>query len=91
MKLPRVLSARAIHGLVIYAIVSLCITILSSITSCSSVPISWTRALLRLGLDKGLRLAIEVARRSGRRLLIGDMVQDSNYFEEQIAGHIDED
>ena len=43
----------------------------------------------RIHPDKGLHLAIEVARQSGRRLLIGGIVQDSLYFEEQIASHID--
>jgi glycosyltransferase involved in cell wall biosynthesis len=36
----------------------------------------------RIHPDKGLHLALEVARRAGRRLLIGGIVQDKAYFEQ---------
>ncbi|MBW2278596.1 MAG: glycosyltransferase, partial [Deltaproteobacteria bacterium] len=35
--------------------------------------------------------AIEVARRSGRRLIIAGIVQDKAYFEREVAPHIDGD
>jgi len=40
----------------------------------------------RIHPDKGLHLAVEVARRSGRRLLIGGIIQDQNYFDHCMAG-----
>jgi glycosyltransferase involved in cell wall biosynthesis len=43
----------------------------------------------RIHPDKGLNLAIEVAKRSGKRLLIGGIIQDEGYFKEQIEPHID--
>ena len=43
----------------------------------------------RIHPDKGLHLALEVARRSGRRLLIGGIIQDRGYYEEFVAGQID--
>jgi glycosyltransferase involved in cell wall biosynthesis len=45
----------------------------------------------RIHPDKGLHLALEVARRSGSRLLIGGIIQDQAYFEEQIEPWIDGD
>lgn len=36
----------------------------------------------RIHPDKGLHLALEVARRAGRRLLIGGIIQDRSYFEQ---------
>lgn len=45
----------------------------------------------RIHPDKGLHLAIEVARLSGHRLLIGGIIQDKGYFEEQIRPLIDDD
>ena len=45
----------------------------------------------RIDPDKGVHLAIEVARRSGRRLIIAGIVQDEAYFEEQVAPHLDEE
>ncbi len=36
----------------------------------------------RIHPDKGLHLALELARRAGRRLLIGGIVQDQAYFEQ---------
>lgn len=43
----------------------------------------------RLHPDKGVVDAIEVARRSGLRLVIAGIVQDETYFKEQIEPHID--
>ena len=36
----------------------------------------------RIHPDKGLHLALEVARKAGRRLLIGGIIQDQNYFDQ---------
>ena len=44
----------------------------------------------RIHPDKGVHLAIEVARLSGRRLLIAGIVQDETYFQRQIKPHIDD-
>ena len=43
----------------------------------------------RIHPDKGVHLAIEVARRSGRRLIIAGIVQDQAYFREQVEPHLD--
>lgn len=43
----------------------------------------------RIHPDKGAHEAIEIARRSGRRLLIAGLVQDERYFAEQVQPHID--
>jgi glycosyltransferase involved in cell wall biosynthesis len=43
----------------------------------------------RIHPDKGVHLAIEVARLSGRRLIIAGIVQDRTYFREQIEPHLD--
>ena len=43
----------------------------------------------RIHPDKGVHLAIEVARRSGRSLIIAGIVQDLSYFEKQVKPHID--
>jgi glycosyltransferase involved in cell wall biosynthesis len=43
----------------------------------------------RIHPDKGLNLAIEVAKRSEKRLLIGGIIQDESYFKNQIEPHID--
>jgi len=43
----------------------------------------------RIHPDKGVHLAIDVARRSGRKLVIAGLVQDKAYFEEQIKPHLD--
>lgn len=43
----------------------------------------------RLHPDKGVHLAIEVARQSGRRLIIAGIVQDEAYFRETIEPHLD--
>jgi glycosyltransferase involved in cell wall biosynthesis len=43
----------------------------------------------RIHPDKGVHLAIEVARRSSRRLIIAGIIQDTAYFEEQVKPHLD--
>jgi glycosyltransferase involved in cell wall biosynthesis len=43
----------------------------------------------RIHPDKGVHLAIETARRSGRRLLIAGIVQDTTYFKSEIEPHLD--
>jgi glycosyltransferase involved in cell wall biosynthesis len=45
----------------------------------------------RIHPDKGTATAIEIARRSGRRLVLCGIVQDERYFREQIEPHIDGD
>src|SRR6201987_4986547 len=44
----------------------------------------------RIHPDKGVHLAIEVARLSGKRLIIAGIVQDVAYFREQIKPHLDD-
>jgi glycosyltransferase involved in cell wall biosynthesis len=44
----------------------------------------------RIHPDKGVHLAIETARQSGRRLLIAGILQDASYFEEKIQPHLDD-
>jgi glycosyltransferase involved in cell wall biosynthesis len=44
----------------------------------------------RIHPDKGVHLAIEVARLSGMRLIIAGIVQDEVYFREQIKPHVDD-
>jgi len=43
----------------------------------------------RIHPDKGVHLAIEVARLTGMRLIIAGIVQDENYFREQVKPHLD--
>ena len=43
----------------------------------------------RIHPDKGAAEAIEVARRLGRRLVIAGIIQDRDYFEREVAPHID--
>ena len=45
----------------------------------------------RIHPDKGVHLAIEVARLSGMRLIIAGIVQDETYFREQIQPHLDDE
>jgi len=42
----------------------------------------------RIHPDKGVRLAIETARRSGRQLVIAGIVQDEGYFRREVEPHI---
>src|SRR5450432_4027113 len=44
----------------------------------------------RIHPDKGVHLAIEVARLCGMRLIIAGIVQDEAYFREQIRPHLDD-
>ena len=43
----------------------------------------------RIHPDKGTAQAIEIARLAGRRLIICGIVQDADYFREQVEPHID--
>jgi glycosyltransferase involved in cell wall biosynthesis len=43
----------------------------------------------RIHPDKGTHLAVEVARRSGRRLVIAGIIQDQAYFREQVGPFVD--
>ena len=43
----------------------------------------------RIHPDKGVHLAIEVARQSGLPLLIAGIIQDEKYFREQVQPHLD--
>lgn len=43
----------------------------------------------RIHPDKGTAAAIRVARRAGRRLTIAGIIQDEQYFADEIAPHID--
>ena len=43
----------------------------------------------RIHPEKGFHLAIEVAKKSSRRLIIAGFIQDRAYFEEEISPHID--
>ena len=43
----------------------------------------------RIHPDKGVHLAIEVARASGRHLVIAGIVQDEKYFREMVEPHLD--
>jgi glycosyltransferase involved in cell wall biosynthesis len=44
----------------------------------------------RIHPDKGVHLAIETARQSGRRLIIAGILQDAAYFEREIQPHLDD-
>jgi glycosyltransferase involved in cell wall biosynthesis len=44
----------------------------------------------RIHPDKGVHLAIETARKNGRRLLIAGIVQDAIYFRDEVQPHLDE-
>jgi glycosyltransferase involved in cell wall biosynthesis len=43
----------------------------------------------RIHPDKGVHLAIEVARAAGRRLRIAGIIQDKTYFKNQVEPHVD--
>ncbi len=43
----------------------------------------------RIHEEKGTHLAIEVARRAGRRLVIAGIIHDERYYLERIAPHVD--
>src|SRR6202166_611826 len=44
----------------------------------------------RIHPDKGVHLAIEVARLSGRRLIVAGIIQDETYYREKVKPHIDD-
>ncbi len=44
----------------------------------------------RIHPDKGVHLAIEVARQSGSRLTIAGIIQDQAYFHQQVEPHLDD-
>jgi glycosyltransferase involved in cell wall biosynthesis len=44
----------------------------------------------RIHPDKGVHLAIEVARQSGSPLVIAGIIQDKTYFREQVEPHLDD-
>jgi glycosyltransferase involved in cell wall biosynthesis len=44
----------------------------------------------RIHPDKGVHLAIEVARLSGMRLIIAGIIQDEGYFRERVKPHLDD-
>src|SRR5438094_9394508 len=44
----------------------------------------------RIHPDKGVHLAIAVARLSGMRLIIAGIIQDEAYFREQVKPHLDD-
>src|SRR3984893_7110114 len=44
----------------------------------------------RIHPDKGVHLAIETARKCGRRLLIAGIVQDASYFKNQVQPELDD-
>lgn len=44
----------------------------------------------RIHPDKGVHLAIEVARRTGMRLVIAGIVQDHDYYRERVEPHLSE-
>src|SRR6201992_3951301 len=43
----------------------------------------------RIHPDKGVHLAIEVAKQSGRRLLNGGILQDESYYRSEVLPHVD--
>ncbi|WP_108251494.1 glycosyltransferase family 4 protein [Planctomonas deserti] len=45
----------------------------------------------RMHPDKGIDTAIEIARRSGRRIVLCGIVQDADYFRERVLPHVDDD
>ncbi|MDH3664011.1 MAG: glycosyltransferase family 4 protein [Alphaproteobacteria bacterium] len=45
----------------------------------------------RIHQDKGVHLAIEVAQKCGRRLIIAGIIQDQAYFRQRVEPHLDGD
>ena len=45
--------------------------------------------LSRLHKDKGAKEAIEVAKKTGRKLRIAGFIADQDYFEKEVQPHID--
>lgn len=56
----------------------------------SALPENYLVVIGRMSPDKGIHLALEVARRSGRRLVLAGIIPDENqaYFEQQIQPHL---
>lgn len=52
-------------------------------------PSDYLLYLGRIHPEKGAHLAIEVARRTGRKLVIAGFIQDTRYFETEVLPHID--
>src|SRR5438477_9304370 len=44
----------------------------------------------RIHPDKGVHLAVEAARLSGRRLIIAGIIQDETYYREKVKPHVDD-
>jgi len=44
----------------------------------------------RIHMDKGVHLAVEVAKKSGRELIIAGIIQDQAYFEELVKPHLNQ-
>lgn len=45
----------------------------------------------RMHSDKGAKEAIEIAKRFGKKLIMAGIIQDKDYFEQEIAPHFSED
>lgn len=55
----------------------------------NEVPEDYLLFLSRIDREKGAREAIEVAKRSGRKLKIAGFIADQEYFEKEVKPHID--
>ena len=55
----------------------------------NKVPEDYLLFLSRLDREKGVKEAIEVAKRSGRKLKIAGFIADQEYFEKEVKPHID--
>lgn len=56
---------------------------------CVTEPDDYLVSFGRIHPDKGTAAAVEIARRAGRRLVIGGLVQDADYFRREVEPHID--
>lgn len=56
-----------------------------------SDPDDYLLFLGRIHPDKGTAEAIEVARRTGRRLIIAGIIHDQAYYEREVVPHLDDD
>lgn len=56
---------------------------------CVTEPDDYLVSFGRIHPDKGTATAIEIARRVGRRLVIGGLVQDTDYFRDRVEPHVD--
>lgn len=57
----------------------------------SAQPQDYLLFLGRIHPDKGTHLAIEVAKRAGRSLVIAGIIQDQEYFRDAVEPHLDHD